>query len=189
MANNFTENVTHLQVVSKVFFLLIKPITILTFQLPPSSLLGATLWSLCEVHVKTLWDFYGCETSCETPCEIKSPSCTRLILPFEKLCEIVTYFSNWKSRVKQYVKYPLIVRNILRNQNHCFKIWKLPCEKNCEILSFYYGPKKAYETPWEIRMGFLQLNEFWGWCSPVKKCMKSYSNLLIHINFVCSRFA
>ena len=41
--------------------------------------------------------------------------------------------------------------------------------KNYEILSFYYGPKKAYETPWEIRMGFLQLNEFWGWCSPVKK--------------------
>ena len=30
--------------------------------------------------------------------------------------------------------------------------------KNCEILSFYYGPKKAYETPWEIRIGFLQLN-------------------------------
>ena len=61
--------------------------------------------------------------------------------------------------------------------------------KNCEILSFYYGPEKAYETPWEIRMGFLQLNEFWRWYSPVKKCVKSYSNLLIHINFICARFA
>ena len=30
--------------------------------------------------------------------------------------------------------------------------------KNCEILSFYYGPKKAYETPREIRIGFLKLN-------------------------------
>ena len=150
----------HVQVVSKVFFLLIKPITILTFPLPPSSLLGATLWSLCEVYVKTLWDFYGCETSCDTLWNKKSllHKIVRLILPFEKMCEIVTYFSNWKSRVKQHVKYPLIVRNILRNQNHCFKIWKLPCEKNCEILSFYYGPKKAYETPWEIRIGFLQLN-------------------------------
>ena len=60
--------------------------------------------------------------------------------------------------------------------------------KNYEILSFYYGPKKAYEIPWEIRMGFLQLNEFWGWCSLLKKCVKSYSNLFIHINFVCGRF-
>ena len=30
--------------------------------------------------------------------------------------------------------------------------------KNFEILSFYYGPKKAYETPREIRIGFLQLD-------------------------------
>ena len=147
MANKFKENVMHVQVVSKVFFLLIKPITILTFPLPPSSLLGATLWSLCEVHVKTLWDFYGCETSCETPCEIKSPSCTRLILPFEKLCEIVTYFSNWKSRVKQHVKYPLIVRNILRNKNHCFKIWKLPCEKIVKFKISIMGLKKHMKHP------------------------------------------
>ena len=55
--------------------------------------------------------------------------------------------------------------------------------KNCEILSFYYGPKKAYETTWEIRVNSEVDAALW------KKFVKSYSNLLIHINFVCGRFA
>ena len=74
------------------------------------------MWSSCETHVKLL---------CETPCEINSASYTKFwswFYPVKKMCEIEHFFSNWKSQVKQYVKYPLIVRNILWNQKHSFKI-------------------------------------------------------------------
>ena len=133
------------------------------------------MWSSCENHVRLLWMW---NILWNTLWNKKSflHKIMRLILPCEKMCEIVTCFFELTKKPCETTceisldckKHPAKSKSLLWNMKAT--LWK-----NCEILSLYYGPKKVYETTWEIRMGFLQLNElFWGWFSPVKKCVKSY---------------
>ena len=56
------------------------------WEIKDASLLGATLWKVCENHVKTMWIFLACETPCEISCEVKT-AFGQEILPCEKLCE------------------------------------------------------------------------------------------------------
>ena len=107
-------------------------------------LLGATLWKPCEVHVKTMWICWGCETPCETSCEIKLGFLSKIQLHSTMWKNVWKFFHDfwqWKSHVKQPVKHlfileakcPLMLWNTLWNEKP-FNFFK-------KVMSIFYPVK------------------------------------------------
>lgn len=102
------------------------------------SLLGATLWKLCEAHVKTMWNFVWCEIPCEISCEEKS-AFIQEICHVKSCVKFFECFVNksgiWTKHVKQPVKHILTVRSSLLPR-------ELLCENICELHRCCYGHKR-----------------------------------------------
>ena len=128
------------------------------------------MWSSCETHVKLLWMW---NTLWNKQCFLHQ--ILRFILPSQKMCEIEHIFSNWKCQVKQYVKYPLIVRNILWNQNPPLKYKTSHVKKYVKFWDTVMGLKSMWNTLWNKNVHW----EFSDWCSPMKKCVKSWDTVSI----------